>query len=220
MGESFKAICSLLLIIALIAGALAWFDDRPDDLTWLLRVGCPLVAIALAGLLVKLQFRQDLAPDFLHQQFGGYFNRDGFCFLVVAGAQNGVGLFSAFYQNQRDVPSHGRIALRPARGFFLTRARLEGITFDIDCQPGEYGVVHLPVPLPHRLQGSTQKFEVGASVDYPAGRGRRLRFRDGIFLRSNTRFGSGFTTAVALAGAAGGMIALSRPATANIPLPA
>ena len=31
MRESFKAVCGLLMIIAIVVAAFAWFDDRPDE---------------------------------------------------------------------------------------------------------------------------------------------------------------------------------------------
>ena len=58
-----------------------------------------------------------------------------------------------------------------------------------------------------------------ASVRYPDGKGQRLRFFDGVFLRSDTNFGNSFGTALAIAGAATGSIALTQPATVAIELP-
>ncbi len=43
--------------------------------------------------------------------------------------------------------------------------------------------------------------------------------RDGLFLRSNTNFGNSFGTALAVAGAATGSIALSKPAVAKVAMP-
>jgi len=219
MGESFKAVCSLFLIAAILVAAFGWIDDRPNSATWLMRLGGPIVALAILGLLIKLQRRKDLAPDILHQMFGNYFNRDGFCFAFAAEVHDGVCYLAAYYQNQRDVLLHGQIAVRPAKGFFLTRQNIEALMFDVQCGPAEVGVVRLPVALPEKLQGKQQAFEVGASVAFPEGRGSRLRFRDGIFLRSNSNFGNAFGTAVVVAGAATGQLVLSRPATVKISLP-
>lgn len=69
------------------------------------------------------------------------------------------------------------------------------------------------------MQGKWQSFEVGASVRYPEGYGKRIRFHDGIFLRSNTKFRNSFGTALTLIGAATGSIVFSRPATVAIALP-
>lgn len=123
MGESFKAICSLILVVAIIVTAVAWIDDRPNGTTWAMRLGGPAIALVLLAVLVKLQRRKDRAHDFLHERFGNYFNRDGFCFVVTAEPNSGVCYLCAYYQNQRDAPLQGRIGIRPAKGFFLTRAK-------------------------------------------------------------------------------------------------
>jgi hypothetical protein len=75
------------------------------------------------------------------------------------------------------------------------------------------------VPLPQSAQGTRQKFDVGASVEYPTGRGRRLRYREGIAIPHNSTFGNAFGKAVALAGAAAGVIVFSHPASIMINLP-
>ncbi|WP_339687148.1 hypothetical protein [Gimesia maris] len=190
MGESTKSLCALLMIVSGIAGALAWTADRPDTITWGFRIGGPIAAIFALGVILKLQFRADLEHDYLRALTGAYFNRNDFCFAFVVTPYDGIAFMDAYFQTQRDKPCIGRIALRPARGFFFSRAKIDAITF-----------------------------EVGASVRYPDGKGHRVRFHDGIFLRSNTNFGNSFGTALTVAGTATGSIALSQPATATIDLP-
>src|SRR5688500_16359909 len=85
-----------------------------------------------------------------------------------------------------DKPCVGRVALRAARNFFLDRNRFETIACEIPCAPAAYGVARIPVPLSATIQGKRQSFGVGASVDFPYGRGRTLRFRDGIVVRANS----------------------------------
>lgn len=219
MGESIKALCSLFMIVAAIVAAVAWFDEQPNQTTWIVRVSSPLVAVLSLAALLKLHLRRDAARDYLQDTTGGYFNRDGFCFAFATEVKDGVCQFQAYYQNQYERPCVGRIALRPARGFFLTRAEIDTITFQIACDAAAFGVATLPIPLPREIQGKRQSFEVGASVEYPQGKGQRLRFRDGVFLRANTNFGNSFGTTLTVAGALGGAIVLSTPATATIPLP-
>ena len=125
-----------------------------------------------------------------------------------------------YFQNQYDKPCIGRIALRPARGFFLARANIETITYEIECAPASFGFARVAMPIPEKLQGKRQSFEAGASVHYPDGKGQQLRFFDGVYLRANTNFGNAFATALTVAGAATGMIVLTSPATANVDLPA
>ena len=219
MGESTKAVCALVIIVAAVAAPTAWLMDRPTATTWGVRIGSPVVALLAAGLIYKLNSRLDLAHDYLREQAGGYFNRDGFCFALAATAVDQIAYMYAYFQNQYDKPSIGRIAVRPARGFFMGRANIEWITYEIHCEPAAFGMARIAIPIPKPLQGNRQKFEVGASVQYPDGKGRRLRFRDGVPLRTDASFGNTFGTALAVAGAMGGAIVLSKPATATIELP-
>lgn len=219
MGESTKSLLALILIIGTIGAAIAWTINPPDSVTWGFRIGCPMLAILALGLFFKLHFRADLAHDYLRDQVGTYFNRDGFCFSFVATETDGIAYMDAYFQNQYDSTCLGRIALRPVRGFFMGRAKFETITYEIECASGAFGVARIAIPVPTKLQGKRQSFEAGASVDYPKGKGQRLRFHDGVFLRTNTKFGNTVGTALTIAGAASGSIVLSRPATVTVALP-
>lgn len=188
-------------------------------MTWGFRIGGPITALLALGLILKLQFRADLQPDYLRPLIGSYFNRDGFCFGFITEAIDGVAYIVMYFQSQYDKPSLGRVAVRPARGFFMTRAKIDAITFEIDCPPAGFGTVRIAFPIPEKQQGKLQSFEVGASVSYPEGKGERVRFHDGVFLRSNSNFSSSFNTAVTVAGAAGGSLILTRPATIKVELP-
>lgn len=127
MGESTKAVCALVLIVAIIAAAIAWTAPQPGTIMLGFRIGGPVVALIALGLLLKLHFRADLAYDYLRKCTGTYFNRDGFCFAFTATTADGIAYLEAFFQNQRDVPCLGRIALRPARSFFMGCAKIETI---------------------------------------------------------------------------------------------
>jgi hypothetical protein len=219
MGESTKSLLALLLIVACIATALAWHSDRPDETVWMFRVGSPIVALLSLWAILALHVRRDAVVDYLSLCASPYFNRDGFCFAILPTSSDGVAYFDAYYQNQRDQPCVGRIALRPARRFLLGRAAIDAITFQVSCEPAAFGIARMAVPVPADLQGKRISFEVGASVDYRFGKGRRVRFGDGIFLRTNSNFDNGFHTAIVLAGAATGQIVLARPAKVTMEMP-
>jgi hypothetical protein len=219
MGESTKAVSALIMLGGALATVFAWYADRPEMLTWAFRFGSPLAAILSLLLILKLHYRADLARDYLRELVGSYFNRDGFCFNFGVSQQQNIACLDAYFQNQRDVPCVGRIALRPARGFFMRRASIDPIAYEIDCPPAAFGVAQVAISIPEKLQGKRQAFEVGASVEYRQGKGRLLRFHDGIHLRTNSEFGDKFCTAVTIAGAAGGTIVLSKPAKLTLNLP-
>ncbi len=185
MGETAKAVCVLVLLIASITAAAAWIDDRPNAMVWSFRIGSSLLAVAALGLILKLQFRADLAHDYLRDYAKQYFNRDGFCFAFAATVVDGIAYLDAIFQNQYENPCLGRIALRPAQGFFMNRAKIETIAYEIELGPAAYGVARLAIPIPGKLQGQRQSFEVGASAYFPDGKGRRLRFQDGLRLRQH-----------------------------------
>jgi hypothetical protein len=219
MRETIKVLCVVVFMFATPAAAVAWFDDRPSPLMSVLKYACPLVSVlAIAGFL-KLHIRADAVPDYLHRKFRSYFNRGGFCFALQPAAVGGVGYLNVYFQNQQDAPLIGRIALRPARGFFLGRAPLTPVAVEIRCESAGYGVAKVPIAVPLDLQGKKQSFEAGASAEYPSGKGPTLRFRDGIVLRANSDFKNIFGTALAVAGALTGVINYQSPAGMAIELP-
>lgn len=221
MRELAKALCVVVLLFGVPLAALAWFDGKSDFLQpaiqfW--KYGLPLLCIAAIVVYMKIHFRADVAPDYLSSH-GTFINRGGFCFKVLPIVVDGVCFVSVFFQNQYENRSIGRVALRPARGFFLGRAKMKSILVEIDCGPAAFGIARVAVPLPAALQGRRQSFEVGASVEYPDGKGRQLRFRDGVTLRANSNFGNAFATGLLVAGALTGQIVYESPATLTFVLP-
>lgn len=219
MGESTKSVCVLLMIVGAVLAAFAWTADHPDAMTWALRIGTLAAILLPLGLLLKLHYRHDLEPDYLRAVTGNYFNRDGFCFAFAVTAIERTAFMEAYFQTQRDVPCVGRIAMRPNRDFWMSRAKIDAILFEIDCQPGAFGVARMAIPIPVDRQGKQQSFEVGAAVDYPAGKGRRIRYHDGVFLRANTKFADSFRTALMIGSAVTGQIHLFEPETVTVTLP-
>jgi len=218
MREFLKVIMVLVIMAALLAAALAWISERPDQRTLMFRFGSPIVAILALVVFLRIHFRRDEVPDYLRQMCGGYFDRGGFCFSFAAYDVDGICFLDAFFQNKYERPCVGRIALRPAKDFF-GRRKIDAITYEISCEAAAFGVARVPLPLPLAVQGKRQKFEVGASVHYPEGKGRMLRFRDGAVIRTNSNFGNSFGTALQVAGAMGGTLVLTRPASATVSLP-
>ena len=219
MREFVKGVLILCLLASGTAAAFAWCDVPPTALTWGIRLGGPVVALGCFLVFLKVHLKRDRVPDFLYETFGGYLDRRGLCFAFDTLTQDGICYIRAHFQNRYSRPCQGRIALRPARGFFLTRRGFEHIEFDVDCPAAGYGIVWVPVPVRQEFQGTKQKFDVGASVRYPKWRGRMLRYREGGVVRTNASFRNSFGTALALGGALTGQIVLSTPASVTIALP-
>jgi hypothetical protein len=220
MGESTKTICAAVFMVGAVVAAFAWFEDRPTLTTWCFRIGGSVVAVSAIATILGLHFRTDIERDYLRELAGTYFNRDGFCFAVSATSSGGIGVLEIYFQNQRDAESIGRVAIRPARGFWMMRPNLDVLLCEMQCPPAAFGVARLALSIPKNRQGKRQAFEVAAAVLYPNGRGRRIRFHDGIFLRARSRLGKAFGGALAVAGLAAGSVALFRPVTVSIVLPA
>ncbi len=219
MREGIKMFWVLVILASLGTSFFGWVDDRPSPIAWALRIG-GLVAAAIAfGVFLKMHFRADVVPDYLRKREENYFNRGGFCFSVRPVKMEDACFFDVWFQNQHEKPCIGRIVLRPARGFFLTRASIQALGVEIHAPAASFGVARLAVPVPHQFQGTRQSFEIGASVVYPQGKGRLLRFHDGLVVRSNSEFGNAFGTTLTAAGLLGGQLILSKPATVTFALP-
>ena len=67
---------------------------------------------------------------------------------------------------------------------------MASVSPDIQCGPAGFGVAKFPVAIPRRHQGKTVTFEIGVDADYPLGKGREVRFRNGRTIRHNSRFRS------------------------------
>jgi hypothetical protein len=218
MTDSIKAACLFLLISCAGLLAVVWADDQPGQTTWALRIGGSVVA-GLAIIALFIPNRSDIAPDYLFRVAGNeFFDRDGFCFAFSAKAIDNLCHFEAYFQNRYDRPCTGRIALRPLEHLFAND-EFEAITYEIECAPGAFGVARIPVPVPPSAQGKARTFQIGAAVVYPSGRGKALRFRSGMFLRTNEKFHDGFATALMVGGALTGMLAWQSPATVTITMP-
>jgi hypothetical protein len=222
MRELTKVLCVVVLIFGAPLATVAWFDDRldfPQPVILFLKFACPVLCVFAVALFLKIHFRPDEVPDYFARRVGAYFNRDGFCFGILPDVADGCCVFDVYFQSQYENRCVARIAMRPARGFFLGRAKIDSIVVELDCEPAAFGVARLIVPLPATLQGRRQSIEVGASVEYPEGKGRRLRFRDGITLRANSNFGNAFHTGLTVASVLTGHIQYMSPVAAALELP-
>jgi hypothetical protein len=75
--------------------------------------------------------------------------------------------------------------------------------------------------VPRIAQNKSQIFDVGATAEYPNGKGRRVRFRDGRFLRADTSKGRSVNRSIrfALAAGASPWYFLYRPPRVKLRLP-
>ncbi|HZZ30187.1 MAG TPA: hypothetical protein VFE46_19470 [Pirellulales bacterium] len=218
MREFVKVICVVTIMIAGIAAALVWFDERPTATTSFMRIALPVACFLVLAIFLVIHFQADEVPDYLYETAGRYFDRSGFCFVFDVISEEGICFIRAIFQNQQDQPCEGRIALQPIGQLFM-KAEIEAVGIEIHCEPAAFGIAQVPLPVPISKQGTEQKFKVGASVHYPNGKGKTLRYRNGLTLRTNVDFGNAFYTGLIIAGALGGHIIWHRPASVTLRLP-
>jgi hypothetical protein len=218
--EIIKAVSVLILIVCGVTALGVWSDDRPTDLVKQLRIGTIVGGIIGIGGLVWVYNPRDIAPDYLSRIAEPYFDRGGFCFLLDAFESDGQCYLEAHVQNRYGRPCRGQIAIRLKKPVMRGGRLMNPIVLAVDCPPAGFCVITAPIGVPAEIQGRSAIFEVGASVEYPDGRGRTLRFKDGLVIRSNTRFRNTFATTLTVLGAMGGVIVWSSPATVTLALPA
>jgi hypothetical protein len=119
----------------------------------------------------------------------GYFERDGLCFAPVIEILDGVCWISIYFQNRYASPcTCGIQLLPPRRAFWVGRHNLPPIHAVIHCPGAAFGVTRRPYPVDKKYQGKPWRFDVYGNTQYPQGKGRMLRFRDGIPAGSNASF--------------------------------
>lgn len=222
MGKSLKAILQLTSIVSCIVALWVWFiPDRPDLTTWAFRIAMPVVFLLSAVVLFREARRKEILSDLLLSQARNYFERDGICFAFVPIAIQGISWMQIYFQNRYQKPCTARVILQPPREYFLGKQKpLSGIDVDLECDGAAFGVSRVPWPIPLRLQGKKAKFEVAANASYPAGRGKLVRFRDGVRAGGVGSVGGDALRAAAKGGLLlVGAIWISRPASLKMVLP-
>lgn len=220
MNESSKATLGVVFIACGILGIVAWVPGARNEVstvTWWLRIACPVLGISCLALLVWAQTRKDKAADFLYRISPRYFERDGFCFAVVPHVTAGDCAMHLYYQNRYDRPCTAQVLLRASSSLFTGRPDLADIALGVSCGPAEFGLSTIPWPIPHELQGKSVSLSVYAGVKYPNGRGRLLRYRDGM--RVGAVGADIWREGLMIAGALGGALIVSRPARIKLGLP-
>jgi hypothetical protein len=202
------------MIVGIISSVFAWMSDT---ISWAARLGFPAMVAASLGLLVWSLLRKEKLPDFLRQGSKGVFERDGFCFALVTRSAQGLCYIDVYFQSRYDKPSRAAVVLQPSKGFFLNRPGLASMSIQVDCPAGGYGVTSIPWAVAKKYQGKKQALDVAASVTYPEGRGKLIRYRGGV--QVGPAGSDPMRVIMTVAGAMGGMIVLSRKARGTITLP-
>lgn len=112
--------------------------------------------------------------------FGAYYERTGLCFAIEPIVVEGVFAFRVWFQNKYDRPCQGRVLISPGRDFFLQKKVEQVLHIGVEVGPGALCCVTMPFAVPHKSQGGKTQLSVAADVEYPQGKGKMVRFRDGM----------------------------------------
>lgn len=217
MNNNKKVLLSALFLFSCVTAVITWVDPKPSSLVWQLRCWSSAIAFLSAAILIWAMRRADRAPDFLRQLGMPAFEMKGLCFSIVPEQIEDRLRLNVFFQNRHARPCHGHVVVRASKGFWLNRPDARSFVFSIECGGAEFGRVFAEIGVPLALQGQKQSFDVAARIDYPKGRGRMLRFRDGLVV--GRAGGDALRLGIALAAAATGSIHISKPAQIKLVMP-
>lgn len=181
--ESLKANLSLVIVVAALVTPIAWFGfENPYDISPWLRYVVPILGIIALVFLLKIHFGKDKVPNFFDDLRNPFFERNGFCFTLVTVANDGVCWLEVYFQNKYERPCEARMVVKTSFNFLVTTNKIESLNLTIPCGPAAFGVTSVPWPILQKYQGKLQRLNVGVKVKYPRGRGRILRYKDGLIV--------------------------------------
>lgn len=220
MRESIKAVLSLIVVVCLCVCTLLSLDHGfakagPRRVI----IGGAVLGIGALVLLLKMHFKKDKVPDFLSQISDLALEHKGVCFAPMIECEDEIAWLKIWYQNRHERPASVHVVIKPSMGFFLTTSKIQSVVLPFDCGAAAFGFVRFPLALPAKYHGTVQRFDIGAKVKYPHGRGKMLRYRDGLRV-GDARINRLADQALTLLGAFGGVVAISRPASFSLRLPA
>lgn len=219
-----KYILAVLLFFSALASILLWvLGDLPDldqETNHALRLGSTVIVLLCVAVILWAATRRDKAPDFLRRLFGDSFERDGFCFVVTPNLAGDVFVLNVYYQNRYARLCHARVVLMRRT---MPPSKRVPWSMDIDCEGGAFGVARIPWSVPAPFQGASHKLVLYATVNYPQGRGKMLRFKEGgsVGAPPAKPFSFRYIMGKAVFGvfALGGLIIGSTPATVTLNVP-
>ena len=220
MKESIKATLGVIVAACFLMGILAWMPSPTNEVNAtmrLLRIVCPILGVVCLVPLIWAQTRKDKVPNYLSRIAPRYFERDGFCFAIVPKVVNGNCTMGIYFQNRYDQPCSANILIRASSGLFSGKPDLSDISLGVTCSPAEFGCSTIPWTIPESLQGKMTSLSLYAGVKYPNGRGKLLRYKDGLRVGAvgTDMWREGLQITGALVGAA----VISRPARIKFTLP-
>ncbi len=171
--------------------AVGWFVMEESvvgpAVLWAVRLGPLVLAAGLVTVFLCLTRRKSKVPEFLRARAKDFFERKGFCFTFEVAARDGQCCVLLWFENRYDRPCRAAVEVNDVCGWRGDKQVDGFVISNIECGPAAFGVARVPFAVPGKHQGEPLTFNVGASVDYPEGRGETLRFRQGLESPSTSR---------------------------------
>jgi hypothetical protein len=181
-GFDRKQVALIAIALGLIIVALTLIGHYPPQVSNGVVLLFGILVPTCLAILSRRQRRPDFTPDYLSHCNGPIFERDGLCFKVSLDNEDQTAMFTIMYQNRYEGPALARVAVRAVGSTVAT------VSPRIECGPAGFGVAKFPVAIPARHQGKKATLEIGASTDYPLGKGREVRFRSGRAVLHDSQF--------------------------------
>lgn len=213
-----------LVVVALLFASFCWvfwayFWSAHIGANWWVHFSLALAALAgFGGLLAWGMLFEDRLPDLLRNYTGGiYYEQDGLCFMPVVRKRGEQAFIYVYFENRFDSQCNAIVHLRAPENTIQHRPDARDMHFAFVCPPGAVGVIHQPVAVHPRLQGQTVDVLMAAAVDYPQGRGAKVRSHRGMPCGTfEVDWGEKFRTGLH---ELSGEIKLMSPVTLHLPIP-
>lgn len=209
-GAYLALICAGIILLFL-------FDEGSNKgliLFWVAAIGLPAI-----GALYVTERVESKGKDHLKELCGSYLECKGFCFAISTRLSDGMCVLDVHFQNRQTRPCQARIILRPTRKSF--RAQDSSlVTLHVNCPAAAFGRTSMPLPVDPQLQGSVQRMDIVAGVNYPHGRGDTVHYEAAaVTLANSVSFATPFTSAIQLAALMGGVFVTHKHASLELAYP-
>lgn len=185
MTENKRQAVLICNVAAVMTGAVAWLIPASKEPgVWWFRIGALVVLILATGWYLLAKRRSDLAPDFLAQLSGRFFERDGFAFTVNTEVLSDTCYLCVWFQNRYERTCEATVMVRTSERWLAPQKHLPEAKVSLTCLPGAFGKALVPWFLPVELQGRKVLVDVTATRKYRQGRGKLLRNRVGLAVGS------------------------------------
>jgi hypothetical protein len=221
LGTNAKQAFQLALIVLGFVTLVAWCAQvGRADVLWAVRLGTPMVGVAVGWWFRKSLHRPEKLEDLLARLAPGYLEREGLCFMPVLETEGGCCRMSIYFQNRYSGHASAQVEVRPPmKTLGLGRHPLPTVAVQVECPGAAFGVIRVPFPIPDKYQGRRMQFEMGADARYPARRGELLRFRSGKGVGSIRDLDQSGLAALALLSLPLALLALSQVTRLRLALP-